>query len=207
MSKAAPKTPAKKPAKKDASGDLDASQPEQKCILLGRIVEAKELEIARQQLKLSEQEAFIRDLRYRVQILEAELTEQRGRMNDCITDVTRQHLTTKEQLLRHVEEATVQVDRMRDQLQQQKVEFKQQLDQRDATIAQKDQQLSMYQKRMDSMAVEFSGMLQKTLEKMSEKIEISGDWRLTSEAVQRDKFSAMVCLYICLLMSNHTLCR
>jgi hypothetical protein len=158
-----------------AAGGLPLTQEEQN-IYLVRQVEALKLRLIKAENKSTISETAVREIRQKLFELQKDYEDEKNRSYALACDMTRQYKRRVDDLLREKEEQ-IQIRRKMDQQIQDITRQKDQLE-RDLLqrLALKEAEILEQKHKMDEMAHEFGVMLKATLDKMSEKIEITNDW-------------------------------
>jgi len=166
----------KKTVKKKGEKDEETLSLEEQNLYLQRQVEALKLQLIKADNQSTHSEVMVRDLRSKLVELHKDFEEEKKRTYALTADMTRQYKRKVEEMMR--EKALEEERRMKleDELaalqsakSAQEREWAQKLSLKEAEILEQKQ-------KMDEMAAEFGAMLRATLEKMSEKIEITSDW-------------------------------
>jgi hypothetical protein len=88
-------------------------------------------------------------------------------------DMTRQYKDMQEDLIKRINEAENTITELRDQLELQGLAYEDLKKEKDRAIAIKEAEIVDMKQKMDDMSAEFGDMLKQTLEKMSERINIT----------------------------------
>ncbi|CAE7321560.1 CCDC153 [Symbiodinium sp. KB8] len=89
------------------------------------------------------------------------------------SDMTRQYKAMEEHFMGDINALERQVQELKDELAESRVHYEELQAEKDAVVAAKDEELRALQAKMSDMAAEFAEMLQETLSRMADKIEIS----------------------------------
>ena len=88
-------------------------------------------------------------------------------------DMTRQYKDMQEDLIKRINEAENTITELRDQLELQGLAYEDLKKEKDRALAVKEAEIVDMKQKMDDMSAEFGDMLKATLEKMSERINIT----------------------------------
>ena len=88
-------------------------------------------------------------------------------------DMTRQYKDMQEDLIKRINEAENTITELRDQLELQGLAYEDLKKEKDRALAVKEAEIVDMKQKMDDMSAEFGDMLKSTLEKMSERINIT----------------------------------
>jgi len=172
---AAKKKPTAKKKKKDEK-DEEALSMEEQNLYLTRQVEALKLTLVKSDNKATIAECVVRELRQKLHELQRDYEEEKKRTFALASDMTRQYKRKVEDMLREKseeEQLRLQVEDKLAALQLAKAQMERQMQQ---ALQLKDAEIVEQKAKMDQMAFEFGQMLKSTLDKMSEKIEITNEW-------------------------------
>jgi hypothetical protein len=175
---------AKKPVvkkKKKAEKDEEGLSTEEQTIFLTRQVEALKLQLVKSDNKSTLAEGVVREIRQKLFDLQKDYEDEKKRTYALASDMTRQYKRKVEDMMREKseeEQLRLQVEDKLAALQLQKEQMERDMLQR---LSLKEAEILEQKNKMDEMAHEFGQMLKATLDKMSEKIEI------TNECVQQHK--------------------
>lgn len=89
------------------------------------------------------------------------------------SDMTRQYKAMEEHFMGDINALERQVQELKDELAESRVHYEELQAEKDAILAAKDDEIRALQSKMSDMAAEFAEMLQETLSRMADKIEIS----------------------------------
>eukprot|EP00744_Colponema_vietnamica_P009931 GILI01014081.1.p1 GENE.GILI01014081.1~~GILI01014081.1.p1 ORF type:complete len:214 (-),score=46.89 GILI01014081.1:97-693(-) len=125
----------------------------------------------------TETRAAENEIRQRVMQMQKDLKEEQQRTIDIMSDMTRQYKAMQEELLgkiNNLETTLSQQKRELDGVAEEQASLRQA---RDEAVSDKDKQIGELKEKIDTMASQFAEMLKDTLDKMSERIEItSAQW-------------------------------
>ena len=123
--------------------------------------------------KLQQSLSSQRELETRVQHYHGDFAREKKDMFDVSADVTRQYKGMQEELLARVNKLEATIQEQKDELERAQLQLEEVKREKAQEIALKDAEIQEQKDKMEDMAKEFGDMLKETLEKMSEKIEIS----------------------------------
>lgn len=159
-----------------AEADEDALTQEEQNLYLTRQVEALKLTLVKSENKSTLAEVVVRELRSKLVDLQRDYEEEKRRTYALASDMTRQYKRKVEDMMREkseeeqlrmaVEDKLAATVLAKDQLER---DLLQRLQLKEAEILEQ-------KSKMDEMAHEFGQMLKATLDKMSEKIEVTSDF-------------------------------
>eukprot|EP00495_Collosphaeridae_sp_1-RS-2012_P002258 TRINITY_DN1979_c0_g2_i1.p1 TRINITY_DN1979_c0_g2~~TRINITY_DN1979_c0_g2_i1.p1 ORF type:complete len:140 (+),score=36.06 TRINITY_DN1979_c0_g2_i1:203-622(+) len=119
----------------------------------------------------------MREYRHRFVALNQDFEEEKERTFGLVVNMTRQYKLMRNELLSRIHELDQTITVVKEKLEHAKLEVKDTSTQKDKTIAEKEEEIAEWKRKMDKMAQEFGSMLKQTLDKMSERITItSEDW-------------------------------
>ena len=98
--------------------------------------------------------------------------EEKGTFS-ITADMTRQYKDMQEDLIKRINEAENTITELRDQLELQGLAYEDLEKEKDRALAVKEPEIVDMKQKMDDMSAEFGDMLKSTLEKMSERINIT----------------------------------
>merc|ERR1711865_124934 len=114
-----------------------------------------------------------KELQHRVSELKGDFEDEQDQTFQITADMTRQYKSMQEELLNRINICENTIAELRDQLQISKIKIEETLKEKDRIVALKESEIAETNKRMEEMAHEFGDMLKETLDKMSERIEIT----------------------------------
>lgn len=127
-------------------------------------------------LRAGESESQSKELRAQLNIAQQSLTASKSTAHSLSMDAARQYKSMREELL-------TQIGAVKDQLADSQLErlavieqYERKLEAQQQVIESKDRELLAWQAKYDDLTVEFGAMLQSTLEKMSERLELTSEW-------------------------------
>lgn len=168
--------PKAKPAAKKKEGnpengvDLD---PETKAKMFMLTCQSLQVQLAERSEEASRSLAAKRELQARVEQISKDYEEEKSMTFEITQDMTRQYKGMQEELLARINKLEETVQDLNDKFAEAQAKNRNEVDQKDAIIRMKDDEIALLNKKLDDMAEEFTDMLSKTLEKMREKIEVN----------------------------------
>lgn len=181
-----------KDKKKSGDGD-DEMTPEQKIAKFERHIEALErclmIRTEQAQRARAEQE----EMTSKVRDLHADFEKEKDDRFGISADMTRQYKAMQEELISRINILENTISNLRDELELSRIALEQQKKEKDHVIALKDREIAEQKQKMEDMAIEFGEMLKETLEKMSQRIDTSGQQFSTddAQAFVRDKLKEL----------------
>lgn len=159
-----------------AEADEDALNLEEQNLYLSRQVEALKLTLVKSENKSTLAEVVVRELRSKLVDLQRDYEEEKRRTYALASDMTRQYKRKVEDMMREKSEEEQLRLAVEDKLAAALLAhsaMERDLLQR---LQLKDSEIAEQKSKMDEMAHEFGQMLKATLDKMSEKIEVTSDF-------------------------------
>jgi chromosome segregation ATPase len=161
-------------SKKDADeGELSLQDQN---TFLQREVEALKLQLIRESNKSTQAELVVKELRTKLHDLQQAHAAEKQRSLDISLDSNRQYKSMREELIRKITQLQDEITVLLDKIERQRLEAEDQQRRNAAALQLKQTEIDEQKQRMDEMAQEFGAMLKQTLDKMSEKIEITNEW-------------------------------
>eukprot|EP00949_MAST-11_sp_MAST-11-sp1_P001682 g1682.t1 len=127
-----------------------------------------------------------KELEAQVEDLKRDFEREEKATYAITADMTRQYKDMQSELKRRIVEAENTILELQDQLNMQKAAYEQLQKDKDRAVALKEAEIVEMKQKMDEMSAEFGDMLKETLEKMSERINITNsnfEADLSKEAV------------------------
>lgn len=138
--------------------------------------EALNYKLVMQTNKASGADATVRELRTRLLDLNQIYEKEKKNTFDIVADMTREYKDMKEEMLKRINELEAKNQKYKDKLDLSRTQMEDMVRQKDREISLKDNSIQEMKTKMDEMAKEFGQMLKQTLDKMSEKINITNDY-------------------------------
>ena len=114
-----------------------------------------------------------KELEARVADLKRDFQREEKATFSITADMTRQYKDMQEDLIKRINEAENTITELRDQLELQGLAYEDLKKEKDRALAVKEAEIVDMKQKMDDMSAEFGDMLKATLEKMSERINIT----------------------------------
>ena len=114
-----------------------------------------------------------KELEARVADLKRDFQREEKATFSITADMTRQYKDMQEDLIKRINEAENTITELRDQLELQGLAYEDLKKEKDRALAVKEAEIVDMKQKMDDMSAEFGDMLKSTLEKMSERINIT----------------------------------
>lgn len=165
--------PPKKEKKKDSGSNENADSPEAQLNLINFQNTTLILQLRERTEVISDCIEAKRSLEKEVIEINDQFSSSKNRTRQITHEMTRQFETMQEQLVDKISLLSRTVQDLKDNLEAAEEKYEKIENERDLRIAQKDEDILALQAKMDDMAVEFGDMLNGTLEKMRERIELS----------------------------------
>jgi hypothetical protein len=176
--------PPKKAAKdKKKGGDDDELSPEQKLAKYERHIEALERLLMLRSEQAHRAKAEQAELSVKVRDLHGDFTKEQEDRSAITADMTRQYKSMHEDLVARINVLENTKAELLDQLELTRLAAEQQKKEKDHVVAIKDREIAEQKQKMEDMAIEFGEMLKETLEKMSQRIDTSGQ-QFNADAAQ-----------------------
>jgi len=181
--------PKKKDAKKDKGADGPSAELTDKDLLeQARLrIESLEQQLVWREEKVQTALANQKELQERVTHYHKDFEREKEEIFDISADMTRQYKGMQEELLARVNKLEETIQQQKDQLEEAQQQLEEVKREKAQELALKDAEIKEQKEKMEDMAVEFGEMLKETLDKMSEKIEITNQgWEAgTGESITR----------------------
>lgn len=170
----APKKGGDKKDKKDKGGDASAEMTEKELLEQARLrIESLEQQLVWREEKTQQALMSQRELQERVTHYHADFEREKEEIFDISADMTRQYKGMQEELIAQVNKLEQTIAEQKDELERSQLQLEEVRRQMAVELALKDAEIKEQKDKMEDMAVEFGEMLKETLDKMSEKIEIT----------------------------------
>jgi|TARA_B110000091_G_C13576810_1_gene374734 Flp pilus assembly secretin CpaC len=114
-----------------------------------------------------------KELEARVADLKRDFEREEKATFSITADMTRQYKDMQEDLIKRINEAENTITELKDQLELQGLAYEDLKKEKDRALAIKEAEIVDMKQKMDDMSAEFGDMLKATLEKMSERINIT----------------------------------
>jgi len=136
-------------------------------------IESLEHQLTWREEKLQSSLTSQRELETRVAHYHADFERGKEEIFDISADMTRQYKGMQEELLAKVNKLEATIQEQKDELEKAQLQLEEVKREKAQELALKDAEIKEQKDKMEDMAVEFGEMLKETLDKMSEKIEIT----------------------------------
>lgn len=159
---------------KDKAGEASAEMTEKELLEQAKLrIESLEQQLVWREEKLQNSLQAQRELQDRVAAYHQDFERERGDIFDISADMTRQYKGMQEELIKQINKLEQTVAERDDQLEKLQAALEEVRRQMTVELALKDNEIEGQKQKMEDMAMEFGEMLKETLDKMSEKIEIT----------------------------------
>eukprot|EP00762_Andalucia_godoyi_P005349 ANDGO_06742.mRNA.1 hypothetical protein GUITHDRAFT_149716 len=176
--------PPKKAGKdKKKGGDDDEMSPEEKIQRYERRIEALERFLAMRSEQTFKSKSEQLELSTRVRELHEDFSKEQDDRFAITSDMTRQYKAMQEELITRINVLENTIANLRDELELSRIALEQQKKEKDHLVGMKDREIAEQKQKMEDMAIEFGEMLKETLEKMSQRIDTSGQ-QFNADAAQ-----------------------
>ena len=161
--------------KKDKGSDGPSAELTDKDLLeQARLrIESLEQQLVWREQKLQTSLAAQAELQERVDHCHRDFEKEKEEIFDISADMTRQYKGMQEELLARVNRLEATIQEQKDQLEEAQQQLEEVRREKAQDLALKDAEIKEQKEKMEDMAVEFGEMLKETLDKMSEKVEIT----------------------------------
>jgi chromosome segregation ATPase len=147
-------------------------------------VEALKLELSQRTAQAMRAEKEKRELQSMLRDLKGDFKDTAEDTLAITSDMTRQYKAMEEHFMSDINSLERQVQELKDELAESRVHYEELQAEKDAVVAAKDEEIRALQGKMNDMATEFAEMLQETLSRMADKIEISSSsWEQADTSV------------------------
>ena len=168
----APKKGGKKDDKK--GGDASAEMTEKELLEQAKLrIESLEQQLVWREEKTQNALTAQKELQERVNHYHADFEREKEEIFDISADMTRQYKGMQEELIAQINKLEATIAEQKDELERSQLQLEEVRRQMAVELALKDAEIKEQKDKMEDMAVEFGEMLKETLDKMSEKIEIT----------------------------------
>jgi len=180
----------KKGGKKDGKkeGEASAELTEKELLQQAQLrIESLEQQLVWREDKLQTSLSHQKELQLRLNHEHADLERVKEEVFDVSSDMTRQYKGMQEELIAKVNTLEQTIAEQKDELERSQLQLEEVRRQMAQELALKDAEIKEQKDKMEDMAVEFGEMLKETLDKMSEKIEITNQgWEAgTGDSIAR----------------------
>jgi len=175
--------------KKDKGADGPSAELTDKDLLeQARLrIESLEQQLVWREEKVQTALAAQKELQDRVTHYHKDFEREKEEIFDISADMTRQYKGMQEELLAKINKLEMTIQEQKDQLEESQQQLEEVKREKAQELALKDAEIKEQKEKMEDMAVEFGEMLKETLDKMSEKIEITNQgWEAgTGDSISR----------------------
>ena len=154
----------------EGSADLDTAQLLKRAALR---IESLEQQLVWREEKTQAAITAQKELQERMNHYHSDFERQKEEIFDVSADMTRQYKGMQEELIAQVNKLQQTIAEQKDELERSQLQLEEVRRQMAVELALKDAEIKEQKDKMEDMAVEFGEMLKETLDKMSEKIEIT----------------------------------
>jgi chromosome segregation ATPase len=166
---------AAKKGKDAGSGESGAElTPLEVAKLLQAENQALQRKLAERQEEAASASAAKREIQNRVLELKRDFEEEQKQTYQITADMTRQYKSMQEELLNRINILENTIRELNDKLDQANATVREQKKEAEAIAVRKDGEINEYKHKMEDLAREFGDMLKEVLDKMAERIDISG---------------------------------
>ena len=150
-------------------------------------IESLERQLVFREEKVATEMRSRKELQDRVQMYHEDLEREKEDIFEISADMTRQYKGMQEELIAQINKHEKTITEQKDQLERSQLQLEEVRRQMAVELALKDSEISEQKQKMEDMAVEFGEMLKETLDKMSEKIEVTNQgWEAgTGDSIAR----------------------
>ena len=164
----------KKDGKKDKGGEASAEMTEKELLEQAKLrIESLEQQLVWREEKTQAAITAQKELQERMNHYHSDFERQKEEIFDVSADMTRQYKGMQEELIAQVNKLQQTIAEQKDELERSQLQLEEVRRQMAVELALKDAEIKEQKDKMEDMAVEFGEMLKETLDKMSEKIEIT----------------------------------
>mmetsp|Transcript_31487 Transcript_31487/g.62855 ORF Transcript_31487/g.62855 Transcript_31487/m.62855 type:complete len:184 (-) Transcript_31487:184-735(-) len=163
------------PKKKEApkKGDEDGPNPEEELKVLQMRNNTLQLQIRERTEVISEAHSAKRAIEADVDTMTRQYNSSQGSTNKMTHEMTKQFEGMQELLVDKITLLSRTVGDLKEELASGEVTLERKAQEKDAVLELRDKEIVALKAKMEDMATEFAGMLNGTLEKMRERIELS----------------------------------
>ena len=130
-------------------------------------------QLGMRQTALTDAETAKRQAEEKLAKLRADLDQEQATAYEISKDMTRQYKGIQEELLGRINMLEGRINEQNDQLERARLQLEETRREKAQELARKDAEIAEQKQKMEDMAVEFGEMLKETLDRMSERIEVS----------------------------------
>ena len=164
----------KKDKGKDKGGEASAEMTEKELLQQAQLrIESLEQQLVWREEKTQTALAGQKELQERITHYHADFEREKEDIFEISADMTRQYKGMQEELIAQVNKLQQTIAEQKDELERSQLQLEEVRRQMAVELALKDAEIKEQKDKMEDMAVEFGEMLKETLDKMSEKIEIT----------------------------------
>jgi len=174
------KTGGKKSAKKDGDEGIDMGDLNR---LLQIQVQALQQKIVFEQERADKAKASENEIRQKMLELNKDVDDEKRRTNDIVCDMTRQYKSLQEDLVGQINNLQGQVKDHKDTITEKDQAIYLLTREKEDEVARKDEEIRDLKRKIEEMSNDFARMLQDTLNKMQERIELANNqWESENDA-------------------------
>jgi len=173
---------------KDKGGEASAEMTEKELLEQAKLrIESLEQQLVWREEKVQISLQAQRELQDRVTAYHQDFEREKEDIFDISADMTRQYKGMQEELIAQINKLEQTIAERDDQVEKLQVALEEVRRQMTVELALKDNEIEGQKQKMEDMAMEFGEMLKETLDKMSEKIEITNQgWEAgTGDSIAR----------------------
>jgi len=173
---------------KDKGGEASAEMTEKELLEQAKLrIESLEQQLVWREEKVQNSLQAQRELQERVTAYHQDFEREKEDIFDISADMTRQYKGMQEELIAQINKLEQTIAERDDQVEKLQVALEEVRRQMTVELALKDNEIEGQKQKMEDMAMEFGEMLKETLDKMSEKIEITNQgWEAgTGDSIAR----------------------
>ena len=155
-------------------GDASAEMTEKELLEQAKLrIESLEQQLVWREEKTQNALTAQKELQERVNHYHADFEREKEEIFDISADMTRQYKGMQEELIAQINKHEQTIAEQKDQLERSQLALEEVRRQMAVELALKDSEIAEQKQKMEDMAVEFGEMLKETLDRMSERIEVS----------------------------------
>ncbi|CEM06708.1 unnamed protein product [Vitrella brassicaformis CCMP3155] len=162
----------KKAAKKGGGGDEDRDYDQENAVLMSR-VETLHHKLMMKNEHIAKSRTACEDLRRRLSQLDHHFSEEASQGDKATGEMRRQYTEMETNFLKIMDNLQKQVADSKDDIENVQRTIETTQVEKDEVIAAKDAEIRRLQMQMETMAIEFADMLKETLDKMSQRVEVT----------------------------------
>lgn len=171
--KAAKKKPKKK-TNSDQSNGMEIALPEDKIKYLEGQTKSLELQLAHRVESCALINAEYESIKNSLHETEQKYKEQKDLTAGLTKDMTRQYKGMQDELLNKINSREKMIQELTDTLSSTKVMHESEMEKRDFSLGEKDDQIAKLNKKMENMCTEFASILNGAVEQLKDRIEVQG---------------------------------